>query len=236
MSHYSGFFIFFICLVVVLLLALKDIPFRSHSRYLLSFSRNTPLTLAITVPERLQRNIVHMQFESCAYWHGYENISHVFAFGDSFTTIDFKVTGTQPTSGNPTGNRHWTKLTSANGPNWLDYFITRYNVSEIMAYNIAFGGATVDSALAKPIFPSNARSLKQQIRDDWLPVYGSIGSIKGKYRGVWDSENSLFMIWMGINDVFRTYETKDPELVSRIFDQYEMLIGEVCKVPRHKID
>lgn len=50
--------------------------------------------------------------------------------------------------------------TSANGPNWIQYLTTTYNVSSpVLRYNIAAGGATVDSAVIPP-FSASVKSIK----------------------------------------------------------------------------
>jgi hypothetical protein len=185
------------------------------------------ITLAFAAPAHSGQDRAPLQVQSCGFWPGYHKISHIFAFGDSYTSTGFKVTGSQPTSGNPTGNPSFPGITSSNGPNWMDYLVARYNASEIMTYNLAHGGATVDDKLAKPVYPRVVRTLNNQIRDDWLPVYGSRGLVKGKFRDVWGAENSLFTLWIGINDVLRTHATTNTTLVPTIFDQYEMLLGEV---------
>jgi hypothetical protein len=171
---------------------------------------------------------VPTQAASCGYWPGFANIRNIFAFGDSYTSTGFKVTGSQPTSGNPTGNPSFPGITSSNGPNWLDYLVARYNASEVMTYNMAYGGATIDEKLARPIYPKVVQTLNKQIREEFLPTYGSRGLVKGRFRDVWGAENSLFSIFIGVNDVLRTHSTTNTTLVPTIFDEYEMLLGEVC--------
>lgn len=65
-----------------------------------------------------------------------------------------------------------------------------YNESYIQTYNLAFGGATVDSALVAQIFPT-VLDLQQQTEDEFLPIYAS------KKTVAWNSYNTLFGIWTG---------------------------------------
>ena len=65
---------------------------------------------------------------------------------------------TQPSLGNPLGNPPYPGYTSSNGPNWVDYLTVKYNQSLVETYNIAFGGATIDSDLVAPLVSRNNSS------------------------------------------------------------------------------
>ena len=80
--------------------------------------------------------------------------------GDSYTTTGFNASGPQPSPSNPLGNPDYLGHTSSNGPNWIDYLTTKYNHTLLLTYNLAFGGATVDSALVEPYLPT-VLSLKE---------------------------------------------------------------------------
>jgi hypothetical protein len=86
---------------------------------------------------------------------------------------------------------------------------------------LAWGGATVDSKLAKPYLPT-VHSLTDQIDSDYLPIYG-----KGSKRKLWSPNNTLFSFWIGINDIVDTYATKNSSLVPTIFNEYAALIEKV---------
>lgn len=188
------------------------------------------LSLALAAPSKSHQDHSSTQSVSCGYWPGFANIKNIFAFGDSYTSTGFNISGTQPKSGNPFGDPSFSGKTSSNGPNWLEFLAARYNASEVMTYNLAYAGATTDAALAKPIFPKDARSFSNQVRDDFFPTYGSRGRVDAKLRNVWGAEDSLFSIFIGINDVLRTHGTTDEKLVHTIFEEYEMLLGEVSLV------
>jgi hypothetical protein len=162
----------------------------------------------------------------CGYWEGWHTIEHLFTFGDSWTSTGFIPYGPQPNASNPIGNPPFPGLTSTNGANWFEHLITRYNESEVKSYNLASGGAVVDAMLVHQFLPTGIRSLIEQIRWDWLPNYGRRGRIKGRYGDVWGAQNSLFSIWIGINDVTRSNDTGDV-IMPIIFNEYEMLLSEV---------
>jgi phospholipase/lecithinase/hemolysin len=72
----------------------------------------------------------------------------------------------------------------------------------VLTYNLASGGATVDSNVVEP-FASWVLSFKQQLRQ--LSQYYPLDS-----RSVgWTPDDSLFAIWLGINDVGISYSRSD---------------------------
>ena len=64
----------------------------------------------------------------------------------------------------------------------------------IFNYNFADSGATIDADLVTPYFP-HARSFTDQV-SQFLASYAD----KPPYAP-WESENSLFSVWIGINDI-----------------------------------
>jgi phospholipase/lecithinase/hemolysin len=155
-------------------------------------------------------------------WPGFNGLKHLFVFGDSYTTTGFNDTLTQPNSSNPLGNPAYPGYTASNGPNWVDFLTTTYNQSLLLTYNLAYGGATVDSALVKP-YLSTVLSLKQQIQDQFIPTYGD----KTK-AAEWTGGDSLFAFWIGINDVGNSYtQSNETSLQDAIFDEYAGLLEQV---------
>jgi hypothetical protein len=92
--------------------------------------------------------------------------------GDSYTTRQFNATGIQPTPTNPLGNPAYPNYVASNGPNWVDFLTVKYNDSNFLAYDIAVGGATADSAFVAPYLPT-VSSVAEQIENIWFPNYGS---------------------------------------------------------------
>jgi len=155
-------------------------------------------------------------------WPGWNGIKHAFIFGDSYTTTGFNNTvGPQPSVGNPLGNPPYPGFTASNGPNWVDFLTVQYNASTLLTYNVAFGGATVDSSLVTPFEPT-VLSVAEQVLDEFFPSYASSPAI-----APWTSADTLFSVFIGINDVGNSYFEGLPTtttLNNEIFDVYSGLV------------
>ncbi|KAI8935304.1 hypothetical protein NX059_007891 [Plenodomus lindquistii] len=158
---------------------------------------------------------------SASSWSGWKNVKQLFVFGDSYTQTGFDVNGTQPNAANPFGNPTYPGWTSSNGPNWLGFLTTTYNASNLLTYNLAYGGATVDSALVAPFAPT-VLSLKNQIESEFLPKYG-----KHDASAPWTSKSSLFAFFVGINDVGNSWWLNNSTLYDAIFSEYGGLLDDV---------
>jgi phospholipase/lecithinase/hemolysin len=155
-------------------------------------------------------------------WPGWTNIKRLFVFGDSYTQTGFNPASSQPNPSNPFGNPPYPGWTSSNGPNWLGFLTTLYNRSTILTYNFASGGATLDSALVAPYAPT-VISVKDQIRTQFLPLYGSSPS-----TAPWTSNSSLFAFFIGINDVGNGwYQPNSSTLYTAIFSTYATLLDQI---------
>jgi len=157
-----------------------------------------------------------------ANWPQWSGIKHAFVFGDSYTQTGFNNTlGPQPSVGNPLGNPPYPGFTSSNGPNWVDFLTVQYNASVLLTYNLAFGGATVDSSLVAPFEPT-VLSVVDQVFDEFFPTYAAAPAI-----APWKSADTLFAVFIGINDVGNSYFNGVPAtttLNSEIFDVYSGLV------------
>ena len=156
------------------------------------------------------------------FWPGWGGISHMVVFGDSYTTTGFNDTMAQPSRANPLGNPDYPGYTASNGPNWVDFLTTTYNETFLETVNLAYGGATVDSALVKPYLPT-VLSLKDQVRNEYLPKYASHPSYFN-----WKPENTLFASFLGINDVGNAYANPNASWVlADDIAEYASLMDEV---------
>ncbi|KXN86027.1 putative mannan endo-1,4-beta-mannosidase F [Leucoagaricus sp. SymC.cos] len=117
-----------------------------------------------------------------------------FSFGDSYTQTGFSPSSTLPSPGNILGNPPYPGWTSSGGENWLDYVASQYNKSLLLTYNYAYGGATIDANLVPP-YTSTVLSLTDQV-NQFLSGAGSKPA-----STPWTSSNSLFSVWIGINDI-----------------------------------
>ena len=100
----------------------------------------------------------------------------------------------------------------------MDFITTTWNSSYVETYNIAKGGATVDSDLVAPYLPF-VLSMKQQVEDEYILNYGSSSR--------WSSDNTLFAIWIGINDVGNSFACRDKSLNPAIFAVYSNLVDQL---------
>ncbi|OTB09418.1 carbohydrate esterase family 16 protein [Hypoxylon sp. CI-4A] len=161
-------------------------------------------------------------------WAGWENIKHAFIFGDSYTQTGFDYTGSPPSASNPFGNPAYPGYTSSNGPNWVGYLTVKYNASLLQTYNLAYGGATVDSDLVTPYQPT-VISVKQQVQDQFIPGYTG-DSPTAPSAPKWTGADSVFAIWIGINDVGNSYgagpDSSGP-LYTQIFDVLSGLVDQL---------
>ncbi|KAI4845835.1 hypothetical protein E4T44_05406 [Aureobasidium sp. EXF-8845] len=155
------------------------------------------------------------------HYPGWTGIKHIFAFGDSYTTTGFNVSLTQPGPGNPLGNPTYPGYTSSNGPNYIDYLTTTYNKSFIETVNLAFGGAPVDSTLVAPYLPT-VLSVKEQVQKEYLPIYASHFS-----PVPWTSDDTLFTIFIGINDIGNSYASQNATLLPTIFTEFSGLVDQL---------
>lgn len=131
----------------------------------------------------------------------------------------FNISLTEPSTGHPLGNPAYPGYTASNGPNWVDYLTIQYNKSLILTYNLAYGGATIDSALVAPYEPT-VLSVAEQVEDEFFPAYGSHSSPP------WSSEDTLFAVFDGINDVANSYHQGTPATIvlNEVFAVYKGLV------------
>jgi len=121
------------------------------------------------------------------------------------------------------GNPAYPGYVSSNGPNWVDFLTVKYNESILLTYDIAWGGATIDSALVAPYLPT-VSSVAEQVENLWFPNYASNEATP------WSSNDTLFAIFDGINDVGNTWSKGVPAtkaLNAEIFAVYYGLVDEL---------
>ena len=138
--------------------------------------------------------------------------------GDSYTATDFDPKKEQPSSSNPFGNPSLPKSSSID-QKWIHYLTMNYNSSAIQTYNMAGFGATVDSFL---LF----------YHERYMPYYGISNHTEATG---WNSTNSLFATFFGINDIRRCTDqplTKDDcsEIYETIFFIYGFLLEQVSNL------
>ena len=121
--------------------------------------------------------------------------------------------------GNPVSNSSNPPYhTFSNGPNWLEFLTDKYNQSVIETYNLAISGSVVNST----IFHSEPTSdLVHQIRARFVPNYAT------RDTAGWTSSNSLFTIFIGINDANRAWSQSDDGINGLVIRSYKILLNQV---------
>ncbi|KAL3469739.1 hypothetical protein BJX99DRAFT_251774 [Aspergillus californicus] len=143
---------------------------------------------------------------------GFNKIASMFVFGDSWSRTGFDASGEQPLASNPLGNPAYRGRTSANGTNWVGYLTTTYNQSLIRTYNFGTSGATLDSDLVASNF-----DVLDELNEAFIPLYAT--------NGTWESETTLFAIWISVNDINRLYMGDYVTLDQAIFDNTALVTG-----------
>lgn len=112
--------------------------------------------------------------------------------GDSYTSTGFNISGQQPSPSNPLGNPVLGQGTSANGLNWVGYIAAAYNSSLLLAYDLAVYGAAIDNNIVSAV----PHDLVHQVEIDLRKQYCKTSEDHQE----WDSRDTLFAIWIGINE------------------------------------
>ncbi|KAK5733629.1 hypothetical protein LTS12_026895 [Elasticomyces elasticus] len=137
-------------------------------------------------------------------------IKYLISFGDSYSQTGFDPKGETPSSSNPLGNPGFPGYTTSGGANWIGDYVTTNGDDPVLSYNFASGGATTDADLVQP-FASTVLSLVDQVE-----LYKS----SMQTISPWSSSNSLFAIWIGVNDVGNAWASSSwPTLLSQIMSQ-----------------
>ncbi|CAE6457833.1 unnamed protein product [Rhizoctonia solani] len=109
----------------------------------------------------------------------------MFIFGDSYSTVSWApTTAPNPTPASPIGVE-WPGVTSVGAfqPNWVGYMTNGFNQSNLMAYDYAIAG-------------NNITGYTSQIQTEFIPTAGQ------KTADIpWTPDNSIFISWIGINDL-----------------------------------
>lgn len=120
-----------------------------------------------------------------------------YCSGDSYTQTSFNASGTLPSIGNPLGNPPYPNISAGGFENWVDFLTTTFNNSLVLTYNLAWGGATIDPRLVRP--------------NEGVSLTDEVSSFLNKFADKpastpWEPGNTLFSVWIGINDIGITYD------------------------------
>ncbi|ORZ02726.1 hypothetical protein BCR43DRAFT_482068 [Syncephalastrum racemosum] len=141
----------------------------------------------------------------------WNNVETVFAFGDSYTNIvgEYGSIWTWDhfyKEGTVLRNPIIRGASTASGPNWIEYLTgclegLPQNCTPSL-FDLAYGGATVDGSLIPPVF-AHIRDLRAQIQE-WQSFIKPAVS--------WSTENTLVIVWIGINDISNSRQMTDQDL------------------------
>lgn len=84
-------------------------------------------------------------------------------------------------------------------------------------YNFGTGGATINGSLVETEF-----SLLDELNEYYLPIY-----TKDEDAATWYDNTTLFIIWVGINDINRSYMKEHPDMNPMIIDNYRRFIDSL---------
>jgi len=143
--------------------------------------------------------------------------------GDSYSQTGFNVTLSKPSAANPLGNPPLPGWTASGGLNWVGFLASVFNTSDrpIRSYNFAYGGATTDASLVTPYQPTVLSFVDQvKLFRDSIATHPSYAA--------WNSENALFGVWLGVNDVGNSYWLDaETERLEKIMDVYFGLLKDM---------
>lgn len=154
-------------------------------------------------------------FVSALSWSATE---YMFVFGDSYTTDGYNVAAgiNSPVPG----------YTSSDGQNWVQFLTGTYNQRAVKTFDLAYGGATIDGALVPPYLPTVLSVVDQVAQFNKYLAPRPAGA-------TWSSTNSLFAVWIGINDVGNSFGWTNitrvefyGTLMDRLFSQVEDLYSK----------
>ena len=135
--------------------------------------------------------------------------------GDSYTTTSFNISGAQPDASNPMGNPALGLGTYTRGENWVGYLTETYNRTLIETYDFAVGGATINGSIV-----ASATPMDVQITTVFEPKYSS--------ATFWTENDSVFFVWIGINDLIQTYARMNETVeVPILLDAYTALLSNL---------
>lgn len=120
----------------------------------------------------------------------WDTTKYMFAFGDSYSASDWKVEkGILSTDKGKT---------TSNGMNWVQYLTRKFNATDVLLRNLAHNGASIDNDLIA--VTDHETGVAQQVAkfEEYLtPPPDELP---------WEGSNTLFSIWVGINDCDLSHE------------------------------
>ncbi|KAJ8604181.1 hypothetical protein MRB53_041894 [Persea americana] len=112
----------------------------------------------------------------------------------------------------PLGNPNAPYASTGSGPNWVHYLTQTFNQSAFYTYNLALIGATVENIQILTGSPNYYTwPLTTQVGSFFANSYINNTAVP------WTGTNSLFAIWLGINDCTLLVDEPPPLNVTTLF-------------------
>ncbi|KAF2707597.1 carbohydrate esterase family 16 protein [Pleomassaria siparia CBS 279.74] len=131
---------------------------------------------------------------------------HLMIFGDSYSCDGFWAGSTTPSSALPLGVS-LPGTTTSGGLNWVGRTATELNTSLVLAYDYAEYGATTDEDLV--------RGATDDVTDQVQMFMTHTAS-----GGEWTADDTMAIVWIGINDVGNSMWDGFATPIEKIMDQY----------------
>ena len=103
----------------------------------------------------------------------------------------------------------------------MDLLTVYYNQSFIKTYDFAVSGATIDNAIV-PALSTSIASVRQQVETMFLTRYASKPA-----DAPWTSANSLFGVFIGINDLDNSYTKNQATTNTALVNEYAILLEKL---------
>ncbi|KAM3073373.1 hypothetical protein ACMFMG_004729 [Clarireedia jacksonii] len=134
---------------------------------------------------------------------------YLMIFGDSYSSDGFWAGSTTPSSDLPLGVAS-PGTTTSGGLNWVGQTATKLNSSLVLAFDFAEYGATTDNSLVN----GATHDLISQVNEFETYTAHNASNIP------WASDNTMAVVWIGINDVGNSYWDGFVTPFDKVLDQY----------------
>ncbi|KAH7319580.1 carbohydrate esterase family 16 protein [Stachybotrys elegans] len=169
----------------------------------------------------MRQSLVYAGLAGAAAISAQATPNYLISFGDSYSQTGFEIDGAKPSAANPLGNPPLPGWTASGGLDWVGFMVTEFNSSLTLSYNFAYGGAVVDGDIIPP-YADHVRTLIDQVG-----IFSNSLASKPCYAP-WTSDNALFAVWMGVNDVGNSWwmdgqQERLTSIIDAYFEQVQIL-------------
>ncbi|KUI55788.1 hypothetical protein VP1G_03199 [Cytospora mali] len=143
---------------------------------------------------------------------------YLIVFGDSYSSTGFYIQGGYPSSSDPIGQPALPGTTTTGGLNWVGMVTSEFNSSLTLTYDWAYYGADTDASIVYSYATYCFDGQVGEFEDAMVPA---------PTEAPWTADNSLAVVWIGINDVGEAF-WEDIELpLDAIMTRYWGLVQDL---------